>query len=249
MPEADSLIPEITDDDIDWVSSAMGLDRFNDARREFLMRRTAIDVSACPGSGKTTLVVAKLAILANKWPYRTKGICVLSHTNVARSQIAHRLGGTVLGQRLLAYPHFIGTIHTFANHFLALPWLYSKGFPRLIVDDNVTNSFRRSILGPDYPILKNFLKNHHSSPEALRICGRDLSFDLGGKAFPAGKDTRVFRQAKRAIEATAKAGFFCYDEMFVWADALLEDQERLPDWLAFRYPLVMIDEMQDTYAR
>ena len=147
MPEADSLIPEITDDEIDSVCELMGLDGFDAPRRAFLKRRTTVDVSACPGSGKTTLIVAKLAILAGKWPHRTRGICVLSHTNVAREQIEHRLGRSVVGQRLLSYPHFIDTIHGFVNRFLALPWLYSNGYPSPTIDDDVTTSYRRSVLG------------------------------------------------------------------------------------------------------
>ena len=37
--------------------------------------------------------------------------------------------------------------------------------------------------------------------------------------------------------------------MFVWADALLEDHPAVPDWLAHRFPLVILDEMQDTFER
>ena len=37
--------------------------------------------------------------------------------------------------------------------------------------------------------------------------------------------------------------------MFVWADALLEDHPAVPHCLAHRFPLVILDEMQDTYER
>ena len=209
-----------------------------------------MDVSACPGSGKTTLVVAKLAILARKWPHRTRGICVLSHTNVAREQIERRLGNTVVGQRLLSYPHFIDTIHGFVNRFLALPWLYSNGFPSPTIDDNVTTAYRRGVLGnKGYWFVRGFLAKRHKNFEDLRISDRDLSFEVGGKPFPAKAKTRSFRLAQHALEAAAKAGYFCYDEMFVWADALLDDYPALPDWLARRFPLILLDEMQDTFAR
>lgn len=249
MPDAESLIPEITDDDIDWVCSVMGLDAFDEPRRAYLKRRTTVDVSACPGSGKTTLIVAKLAILARKWPHRTKGICVLSHTNVAREQIEHRLGRTVVGQRLLTYPHFIDTIHGFVNRFLALPWLYSNGYPSPTIDDDVTTAYRRGVLGRDYWMVQGFLAKKYTGFDRLRICGRDLRFDLGGKPFPAQPSAQSFQNAKRAIETAAQAGYFCYDEMFVWANALLEDQIHLPDWIAHRFPLVILDEMQDTFER
>ena len=250
MNDSKSLLPEISDEDIDWVCSVMGLDSFDDPRRDFLRRRSTADLSACPGSGKTTLVVAKLAILARKWPYRTKGICVLSHTNVAREQIESRLGRTVVGQRLLAYPHFIDTIHGFLNRFLGLPWLYSNGYPSPTIDDDVTTAYRRGVLGNrNYWSVQGFLAKKHSGFDRIRICGRDLSFDLGGKRFPSGPSARSFQHAKHAAEAAAQAGYFCYDEMFVWANALLEDHPELPDWLASRFPLVILDEMQDTSTR
>ena len=249
MSDAESLIPEITDDDIEWVRLHMRLDPFDEPRRDFLKRRSTVDLSACPGSGKTTLIVAKLAILARKWPHRTQGICVLSHTNVAREQIEHRLGRTVVGQRLLAYPHFIDTIHGFVNRFLALPWLYSNDYPSPTIDDDVTTAYRRRVLGNDYWWVQSFLAKKYAGFDRLRILGRDLSFDLGGKPFPAKPSARSFQHAKRAIETVAQAGYFCYDEMFVWADALLEDQNHLPLWLAHRFPLVFLDEMQDTSER
>lgn len=250
MPDSESLIPEITDEDIEWVQLLLGLDPFDRSRRDFLKRLSTVDLSACPGSGKTTLIVAKLAILAKKWPHRIKGICVLSHTNAARQQIEHRLGRTVVGQKLLAYPHFIDTIHGFANRFLALPWLYSNGYPPPTIDDELTTAQRRRILGEKgYRSVQVFLNKKHTDFDKLRICGRDLSFDLGGKQFPAKPSAQSFQHAKRAIESAAQDGYFCYDEMFVWARALLEDHTKLPDWLALRFPLVILDEMQDTFER
>lgn len=248
MPEVLSPIPEITDEDIDWVRDLMKLDAIDAPRRSFLTSRSTLDVSACPGSGKTTLIVAKLAILARKWPHQTKGICVLSHTNVAREEIQHRLGNTVVGQRLLAYPHFIDTIHGFVNRFLALPWLNSNGYPSPTIDNDVTIAYRRGVLSKtEYWTVQKYLEKKHSGFDALRICGRDLRFDIGGKAFPSGPDADSFRLAKRAIEAAARAGYFCYDEMFVWARALLEEFPDVASWLRRRFPLVFLDEMQDTF--
>src|SRR5689334_16403560 len=115
-------LPETTDADISWAARALGLpeDAFSvrdgrDYGSEVLKFHGQLDVAACPGSGKTTLLVAKLAIMARKWPSRHRGLCVLSHTNVARNEIADRLGQA--GHTLLKYPHFIGTIHGFVNEF------------------------------------------------------------------------------------------------------------------------------------
>ncbi len=141
--------PMITDSDVEWATRILGLPENafcgpdgTDPRREVLKDMTSIEVSACPGSGKTTLLVAKLAILANKWKYRTKGICVLSHTNAARDEIETRLGHSAVGRHLLAYPHFIGTIHGFVNEYIALPWLRSQGYPIRLIDTEICENRR-----------------------------------------------------------------------------------------------------------
>lgn len=247
MPDPQSLIPELVDEDVEWICGVMNLREFDPSRQEFLRARTTLDVSACPGSGKTTLIVAKLAVMARKWPHRRKGICVLSHTNAAREEIQRRLRGTVVGQQLLSYPHFIDTIHGFANRFLALPWLNSNGFPSATVDDDVTNAYRRRMLSTsEYWKVENFLRKKRSGFDQIRVKDRSLHVGLGNATFPAKHDTQTHQIARRAVEASSNAGYFCYDEMFIWARALLEDCPAVSTLLQRRFPLVIIDEMQDT---
>lgn len=249
MADPQSIIPEVSNEDVEWICGVMNLREFDRSRQEFISARTTLDVSACPGSGKTTLIVAKLAILAGKWPHRTRGICVLSHTNAAREEIQRRLRGTVVGQQLLSYPHFIDTIHGFVNRFLALPWLNSNGFPSATVDDDVTNAYRRgAITNLEYWQVENFLRQKHSGFDRIRIKDRDLHFGLGDRPFPAGPNAVTHQIAKRAVEASSNAGYFCYDEMFIWANALLADSPAVSTWIQRRFPLVIIDEMQDTSA-
>ncbi len=113
----------------------------------------------------------------------------------------------------------------------------------------MTTAYRRGVLDKNYWSVQNFLAKKYTGFDRLRIFRRDLSFDLGGKPFPAKPSTQSFQHVKCAIETAAQAGYFCYDEMFVWANALLEDQKHLPVWLAHRFPLVILDEMQDTSER
>ena len=116
----------ISDDDIDQIEILMGNVSFDAPRRNIIKKLDSFDVQAFPGSGKTTVLIAKLAILAKKWPYEHKGICVLSHTNVAREEIETRLGQTDLGKKLLSYPHFVGTVHSFFDTYISIPWLRSN---------------------------------------------------------------------------------------------------------------------------
>ncbi|MBB1632464.1 UvrD-helicase domain-containing protein [Cupriavidus sp. UME77] len=241
------LITPVTDDDITWVSQLMGLRPLDRSRREFLSILATRDVSACPGSGKTTIVVAKLAILARKWTSSTQGICVLSHTNVAREEIEHRLGGSVVGKQLLAYPHFIDTIHGFVSRFLAIPWLLSAGYKISAIDDDLTTGVRRRFLGEkDYARLNFYLEKKNRSFADLRLGSAHFQTPIADGAFPDGPHTPMYQLAASALRHAAEEGYFCYDEIFVLGEALLAQQPTLPAILQQRFPFVFVDEMQDT---
>ena len=115
MPRLTEFV--ITAEDVAAMAESQGLTLEDEDRIAVLTSQVSIDVQACPGSGKTTLVAAKLMLLAQKWPSEHQGICVLSHTNVAKDQIIDRLvrSNIVEARRLLEYPHFIGTIQEFVN--------------------------------------------------------------------------------------------------------------------------------------
>lgn len=97
-------------------------------------------VQACPGSGKTTTLLAKLIILANKMPLpEGKGICVLTHTNVAIDEIKAKLG--TKADVLFRYPNFFGTIQTFLHKYVTAAALhYFYGSQIIYVDDEMSNA-------------------------------------------------------------------------------------------------------------
>lgn len=240
------LVPPVTDADIEWVSALMSLRDLDKPRREFLKRLDTLDVAACPGSGKTTLVVAKLAILGRHWRSRTQGICVLSHTNAAREEIESRLGATEVGQRLLRYPHFIDTIHGFVMRFLASPWLRSNGHPLVMVDDEATGRARGRALGRERRSMESWLGNKDKTLADLRIQTADFSDPLGGVHYICSPKAPSHGKLGRAMGAAASEGYFCYDEVFTLGQAMIEQEPNVAESLQARFPCVLIDEMQDT---
>ncbi|MRK21942.1 UvrD-helicase domain-containing protein [Pseudomonas sp. JG-B] len=241
------LVAPITDADVDWVIELMGLEALDEPRRNFLQSMDTVDVAACPGSGKTTLVVAKLAILASHWKSRMQGICVLSHTNAAREEIEKRLGGTEVGQRLLRFPHYIDTIHGFTGRFLASPWLRSKGISLQAIDDEATHKARRreltyrEHLGAQAAFEKKF-----KSLQSLRIRSADFDLPLGDENIGFAPHTATYKSVVKSLSGAARAGYFCFDEVFVLGHALLDQESGVGAALRLRFPCVLIDEMQDT---
>jgi DNA helicase II / ATP-dependent DNA helicase PcrA len=243
--------PAITDDDVRWAAIQLGLSasaflgqKGNDPRKLVIQSKLNLDVAACPGSGKTTVLIAKLAILARNWAHRTRGICVLSHTNVARDEIEHSLGNSSEGQRLLSYPHFIGTIHGFVNEYLALPWLAAQGYPIKMIDTDVCESYRwKRIIsdsGAKYYLAQNKIKASH-----LRITDTAFNFTKKHGNLPCGQSSNTYKMVQQACENAAKDGYHCYDDMFVWARDMLARSANIRDSVRYRFPLLFIDEAQD----
>lgn len=244
-------LPEVSDQDVQWACKVLGLPEtaFSgpdgaDPRLGVLRANATLDVEACPGSGKTTLLVAKLAILARHWNAAERGICVLSHTNAARREIERKLGATSEGQRLLSYPHYVGTIHGFVNEYLALPWLRSKGIKVEAIDDESCLNWRWRKLPPK---TRRALEKRQGSVNWLRYHNSD--FDLGdipwGKGGVLGKTSPTYQNLQGVCHVSYEAGLFCHNEMFVWASDLLNRHPEVTRHLRYRFPLLLIDEVQD----
>lgn len=239
----------ITDEDIDQISSSMGL-TFDDEHRKILKSLDSIDVQACPGSGKTTLVAAKLIILSQKLDFNKDAICVLSHTNVAKGEIIKRIeqSNNEKALKLLAYPNFIGTIHEFVNKFLGVPYLRSLDRKIKIIDDEITairikQLIQKPILSEidyndrecyNFKIYKVTEENKYKVTYPKQCNGSTLDSEDFKKELKAAKQ-KIFYD-----------GYYFHDEMFVFANAHLDQNQSLIKILTGRFKYIFLDEMQDT---
>lgn len=250
MDLAELLARAVGDEDIADACASLGLPALafhgadgEDARLSVLRSNGSIDVAACPGSGKTTLLVAKLAILATRWTSPASGVCVLSHTNVARLEIEKRLGGDPAGRTILSYPHYVGTIHGFVNQFIALPWLRSQGIDVVVIDDDICLRRRLHKLTPSQ---RAQVLNKKSREETLRIV--DANHDLGAIPWGGGtlgKQTQIYQAFVAACRATTSEGYFCHDDMMIWAAQALDCNPDLRKAVRQRFPMLFLDEVQD----
>lgn len=217
------------------------------------------DVSACPGSGKTTVLLAKLKLLADRMPFvNGAGICVLSHTNVAVDEIRKRLSG--YADKLLSYPNYIGTIQSFVDKFVTMPYLRKIAGRNVQAVDNLTyaqhmlyrmqNSSKYGAL--DY-VTKNSFKIGGQFTErldytlALHIRG-DGALCVGKqKKVLAGADTKSAKQYKALLDDLLKIeGIIRYRDAYSYAKTAINDlPEVYTDLFSSRFQYVFIDEYQD----
>jgi len=223
---------------------------FEDAeRRSALLENGSRDFNAVPGSGKTSLLAAKLLLLARKWPHARRGICVLSHTNVARDEISRRLADAAEGALLLSYPHYIGTIHGFVNQFFAMPMLRSLGQKVDVIDDLVFADKAKSLLQlGQFAGLRVYLEKQRNGEgicTTLFYRTAELEVQIESGSLPAAH-TASYKSLVSLKKLLTKAGIFRHRDMFAYADLALKTCPHLVDVVHRRFPMVFIDEMQDT---
>lgn len=231
------------------LAVAKDLNFDDEERRSALLENGSRDFNAVPGSGKTSLLAAKLLLLAKKWPHSRRGICVLSHTNVARDEIARRLAETAEGAQLLGYPHFIGTIHSFVNQFFAMPMLRSLEQKVDVIDDLVfaEKALSRLNLG-QFSGLRYYLGNQNNGEgiaTTLFYRTADLDVNVESGKLPASH-TASYKALITLKTQLTSLGIFRHRDMFAYADLALRNCPHLVDVVHRRFPMVFIDEMQDT---
>ena len=107
---------------------------FNSEQKEFIKYLDSCCLQAYAGTGKTSTIVGKLHVLAQKDVWKSgRGICVLSHTNVAVDEIRKHVA--IHYPAIMEYPNFIGTIQEFVNKFLFAPYLARKGMRMQFQDE------------------------------------------------------------------------------------------------------------------
>jgi DNA helicase-2/ATP-dependent DNA helicase PcrA len=238
---------EITDDDIRALGRLDEL-TFDSERSRILKSLDTIDIQACPGSGKTTLIAAKLILLSQKWPHRNHGICVLSHTNVAKNEIINKIKNSNVSEarNLLSYPHFIGTIQEFVNRYLGIPYLRSCNIPVNLIDTERCVEliyFRLSHSTKTYIDTKSQYENPLFKFN-LKMNGASIDMDV--PTFPNGSSSDSFNNLKTTRTKLIREGYFFFRDFYVFADKILASNPSLSTILQERFPLVFMDEMQDT---
>lgn len=218
------------------------------------------NIVACPGSGKTTTLLAKLIILSNRMPFEDgRGICVFTHTNVAIEKIKEELGSK--SDILFSYPNFFGTIQSFINRYIATPSFINKnGFRPTISNSKYYEAIKKGFLKD--PSLLNIMPYiiaqagyKHIEPYAfianLRFNFWDTSIIssslLDSKPFLT-PNTKTYPIIKKFKEKIYGFGYIPFDEAYSEAKEYLTTNPKIGLAIQERFKYVFVDEMQDSGA-
>lgn len=270
-----------TNEEIQSACKELGLpeNTFDDKTSE---RRKIIDcwdnanIIACPGSGKTTVLLVKLLLLSQRMSFDDgSGICVLTHTNVAIDEIKNRLGNKA--DILFKYPNFFGTIQSFVDKFLSLPAFRlhpETASSTFIKFDNDTvkilkrNAFYNIGFGKnDKKTLCNYLYGQaNQDPASKKLNGKQktekaiellnsLEFTLldniirrpNGKTFLKNVNNEKYQDIRVVCFDIWKSGILSFEDAFNFANWYLAEYSiSIKNIISKRFSLLFADEMQDT---
>lgn len=251
-------IPELTPALLHELGRELGGCDFSGPNQQaFLAAADSRDVQAAPGNGKTTLLVAKLALLSRTWQSRTQGVCVISHTNAARNEVEEKLHSHPSASAFLSYPHFVGTVTSFINRFIALPYLRGLGWNVQQIDDDVFAAIALSRWRTKRPLIQYAHRQEHALKGYLNRLELAEDFECDGSAPPTRLKVRPRPRQPGPTSATGIAleelkaeivndGYYRYGDMIVLAMQALEKCPMIVESLRTRFPLVLLDEAQDT---
>ncbi|HCY75482.1 MAG TPA: hypothetical protein DHV28_06135 [Ignavibacteriales bacterium] len=189
-------------------------------------------VRACPGSGKTYTVAARLSRLLSSWKKVNGGIATISFTNAACSEIQRKMKEDFSFNSQITHPHFIGTIDSFINKYIFLP------FGHLIMGCDI----RPELVGGNISIWKghNFTQDQFTN---VRFLIND-SLEIINPRNGANKlSTDELRKMKILFN---RKGFATQDDSEFYSVKLLQKFPIICKALIKRFPTIMIDEAQDT---
>lgn len=252
---------QISDTEIRTVERLLLPDncQFPDDARTVIRCWESKDVAACPGSGKTTVLLAKLKVLADRMPLDNgAGICVLSHTNVAVNEIKTKMSD--YAGKLLNYPNYVGTIQSFIDKFVTMPYLKRKFGKSVQPVDNRTYAEHlcRIIYSWKYRQLTGLVINDYNNGSApyadeadhvgALYIRADGALCIGNRRSAlAGANRPSTQQYWSALQdMLIEEGLIKYSDAFQYAqEAARELTAEYTDLFSSRFQYVFIDEFQD----
>jgi DNA helicase-2/ATP-dependent DNA helicase PcrA len=199
-------------------------------------------LTACPGSGKTRVIVSKLARVLDTVRDTPRAVACITYTNAAVHEIEARL-------RLNIQPgddryYDICTIHSFCLNNIFRPFCYlldgyANGFQVLTPE---SEEFEEHVIAVCAQFGRHDLKfKDFEEFTQLRI---DLEGNPVGNAIESGGVTAEMANAYWG--RIRKAGLIDFANIIYFSLKLLEQHSEILDYVASKFAWLLVDEFQDT---
>jgi len=213
------------------------IEDFSEEKKEIIKKDGIFVVKACAGSGKTYVVAAKIASLLKTWGDSNRGIAAISFTNVAWKEIEDKLKRDFGVTSGLAYPHFIGTIDSFIDKYILLPFghlvLNCENRPEIIMN------WEPDIRGVS-ECKRSGCKFHNFSYD---INGNLINYN-NSSHFPNCSLSHYY--CERTKNQLHESGYLTQADANYFSMKILEKYPDIAKAIVHRFPAFLIDEAQDT---
>ena len=245
---------EIAESDIDDIFENYNIHDSTERRNFIQNLNNYLEVQAVPGSGKTKMLGAKIGLLLKKWKFKNSGICVLTHTNVAKEEILKSCREIDKNCKMGCFPHFIGTIQEFVDRFLGIPYLRSNNFPitQIIDKHSITANFDDIAKSIAKSFNRKYFNNYNENEknDLYDVISRAFYIEPGkiilcnNKEYK--KDSKTFKKLEEFKRENAKSGYFLYKDMYAFANAMIKEDQVVLNYIRNRFKICFVDEAQDT---
>lgn len=227
MPSDMRRIPSIT--------TRQELAALNEDQRSAAETAGNVVVLAGPGSGKTRVLVSRIATAIETSDVR-RGVAAITYTNAAAEELVKRLQrlGHRTGRRLR-----VGTLHSFClrDILIAHEGLLGESFSdaHLVLNDSEADRLREACYEAH-----GFFEKYPDAGLFVRI-RRDLAVGKGMDGYDPARVAAVEEFGERLRER----GAFDYEEIVIRALRALGEHASVLRLVAARFPRIAIDEYQD----
>lgn len=206
-------------------------------QREAVNSKNHATVAACPGSGKTRCIVAKLIRCAEEVRETPRKVACITYTNVAANEIYRRLqrSGSNGDDELCD----VSTIHSFCQNSVLRHFHWK--IPEL------ENGYR--VLAPEVDLFKEYVDvvaDRHQLSDFAKRSFSSLSRLPDGSPVVSGGITE--EAAVEFWHTLLNDGYLDFSGLVFYAYRILCEYGSLRQNIAARYAHLLIDEFQDTTA-
>jgi len=171
---------------------------------------------------------------------------VLSHTHAAVDEIKKKIFKH--SPQLFEPPNFIGTIQSFVDTFLAIPFYIQRYHhqPYRIDDDVFREKVKKLASHARYSTLNIWLSKQHDGDAILENLKFDNSDNLISSSILPSKSTKTYNSLCEIKKTTLSDGYLLFEDAFYLANQYVMGFPKIVDIMQKRFAFVFIDEMQDT---
>lgn len=212
-----------------------------DEQKEAVRCHENILLSACPGSGKTRVIIAKLLQLAEVVEGTPRSIGCITYTNAAVDEITARIKQA--GTNALVDRCEISTIHSFCLSFILRPYQWLA--PDVPVGFRILTREMR-----DFEELVRVVEDEIRRRPTFRIFDdyASLRMDVSGAPMGPGIESGDVTEssARRFWQLMRQRGYIDFSMILFHSYRILRDYSFVGLGLSSRFQWLLVDEFQDT---